>query len=75
MESYIFNAHSEPICKRLNILKLPDLYNLQLYFKIKREVVPQYLTTSIPNKAAVVDRPSVRPSEAKNDECREGVRG
>ena len=46
-----FNAHSEPICKRLNILKLPDLYNLQLYklyFKIKREVVPQYLTTSIP---------------------------
>ena len=28
-----------------------DLYNLQLYklyFKIKREVVPQYLTTSIP---------------------------
>ena len=43
-----FNAHSEPICKRLNILKLPDLYNLQLYFKIKREVVPQYLTTSLP---------------------------
>ena len=37
--------------KRLKILKLPDLYNLQLYklyFKIKREVVPQYLTTSIP---------------------------
>ena len=46
-----FNAHREPICKRLNILKLPDLYNLQLYklyFKIKREIVPQYLTTSIP---------------------------
>ena len=46
-----FNTYSEPICKRLNILKLPDLYNLQLYklyFKIKREVVPQYLTTSIP---------------------------
>ena len=45
-----FNAHSEPICRRLNILKLPDLYNIQLhklYFKIKREVVPQYLTTSI----------------------------
>ena len=45
-----FNAHSESICKRLNILKLPDLYNLplyKLYFKIKREVVPQYLTTSI----------------------------
>ena len=34
-----------------DILKFPDLYNLQLYklcFKIKREVVPQYLTTSIP---------------------------
>ena len=46
-----FNAHIEPICKRLNILKLPDLYNLQLYklyFKIKKEVVPQYPTSSIP---------------------------
>ena len=46
-----FIAHIEPICKRLNILKLPNLYNLQLYklyFKIKREVVPQFLTTSIP---------------------------
>ena len=43
--------HTANHCKLLTILKLPDLYNLQLYklyFKIKREVVPQYLTTSIP---------------------------
>ena len=46
-----FNEHTEPICKLLSILKLPDLYKLQLYkmyYKIKREVVPQYFTTVIP---------------------------
>ena len=26
-----FNGHTEPICKLLSILKLPDLYKLQLY--------------------------------------------
>ena len=46
-----FNGHTEPICKLLSILKLPDLYKLQLYkmyYKIKREVVPQYFTTVVP---------------------------
>ena len=46
-----FNGHTEPICKLLSILKLPDLYKLQLYkmcYKIKREVVPQYFITVIP---------------------------
>ena len=46
-----FNGHTEPICKLLSILKLPDMYNLQLYkmyYKIKREIVPQYFTTVIP---------------------------
>ena len=46
-----FNEHTEPICKLLSILKLPDMYNLQLYkmyYKIKREIVPQYFTTVIP---------------------------
>ena len=46
-----FNGHTEPIYKLLNILKLPDMYNLQLYkmyYKIKKEIVPQYFTTVIP---------------------------
>ena len=46
-----FNGHTEPICKLLSILKLPDLYKLQLYkmyYKIKRKVVPQYFTTVVP---------------------------
>ena len=46
-----FNGHTEPICKLLSIFKLPDLYKLQLYkiyYKIKREVVPQYFTTVVP---------------------------
>ena len=44
------NAHTEPICRTWKLLKLPDLYNLQLYklyYKIKHKTVPQYLTTSI----------------------------
>ena len=43
-----FNGHTEPICKLLSILKLPDMYNLQLYkmyYRIKREIVPQYFVT------------------------------
>ena len=46
-----YNGHTESICKLLSILKLPDLYKLQLYkmyYKIKREVVPQYCTIVIP---------------------------
>ncbi len=40
-------AHSEPIFKALHLHKLPDLYLLQLYklyFKIKNNVVPVYLS-------------------------------
>ena len=45
-----YNAHTEPLHKTLNILKLPDMYNLQLYklyYKIQREPVPQYFDTVI----------------------------
>jgi len=43
-----YNSHTEPLCKLLNIIKLPDLYKLELYklyFKIENEHVPYYLTT------------------------------
>ena len=38
-------AHTNPIFKTLNLLKLPDLYRLQrykLYYKIKKQTVPTY---------------------------------
>ena len=39
-----YNSHTEPLCiKLLNILKLTDLYQLELcklHFKIQREQVP-----------------------------------
>ena len=45
-----YNSHTEPICKLLNIFKLPDLYKLELYklyYKIENEQVPNYFTTVI----------------------------
>ena len=45
-----YNAHTEPICKLLNIFKLPDLYKLELYklyYTIENEQVPNYFTTVI----------------------------
>ena len=45
-----YNSHTEPICKLLNIFKLPDLYKLELYklyYKIENDQVPNYFTTVI----------------------------
>ena len=45
-----YNSHTEPICKLLNIFKLPDLYKLELYklyYKIENEQVPNNFTTVI----------------------------
>ena len=46
-----YNAHTEPLHKTLNILKLPAMYDLQLYqlyYKIQREPVLHYVDTTIP---------------------------
>ena len=46
-----YNAHTDPLHKTLNILKLPDMYDLQfykLYYKIQREPVSHYFDTVIP---------------------------
>ena len=45
-----FIAHSEPIYKSLNLLKLPDMYRIQLYklyYKIKHQTVPTYFKTML----------------------------
>ena len=42
-----YNAHTEPIFKRLNILKVKDLFNvalLKFQFKFKHERLPHYFT-------------------------------
>ena len=43
-----YNSHTEPPYKLLNMMKLPDLYKVELYklyFKIEKESVPYNLTT------------------------------
>ena len=43
-------ARTDPIFKTLNLLKLPDLYRLQLYklyYKMKKQTVPTYLKNII----------------------------
>ena len=42
-----YNAHTEPIFKKLKLLKLPDLYRHQalvFYYKYKHETLPQYMS-------------------------------
>ncbi len=41
-----YNAHTEPIFKRLNLLKVEDIFKLQVlkfYFKFKNSSLPHYL--------------------------------
>ena len=45
-----YDAHTEPLHKTLYILKLPDMYDLQLYklyYNIQRKPVPHYFDTVI----------------------------
>ena len=44
-----YNAHSEPLLKKLNILKITDLYKLKLlkfYYKLCNNLLPQYFATA-----------------------------
>ena len=48
-EDYI--AHSEPLCKSLNILKIPDIYTCSLwkcYYKLSKNQLPIYFDVMIP---------------------------
>ena len=40
-----YNAHSDPIFKKLNLLKISDIYNISLlkfYYKFKKDKLPHY---------------------------------
>ena len=47
-----YNAHTEPLFKLYNVLKVEDIYNyrlLVLYYNIKHNKVPNYITSFLPN--------------------------
>ena len=44
-----YNAHTEVIFKRLNLLKLPDIFNisiLKFYYKYENNTIPEYFKSS-----------------------------
>ena len=48
-EDYI--AHSEPLCKSLNILNIPDIFTCSLwkfYYKLSENQLPTYFDVMIP---------------------------
>ena len=49
-----YRAHTEPIFKNLNILKVHDLYwlmVLKFYYKLKNNLLPQYFNVFLPKKS------------------------
>ena len=45
-----YNAHEEPLLKRLNLLRLSDIFKinlLKMFFKFKHNQLPHYLTTML----------------------------
>ena len=50
-----YNAHTDPLFKKLNIMKVEDIYRtslLKFYFKFKNETVPHYFTNIFTTTAA-----------------------
>ena len=62
-QSYI--AHSEPICKELNLIKLPDMYHIALwkfYFKLMNNTLPEYFNGMKPILPLICNRYPLRKS-------------
>ena len=54
-----YKAHTEPLFKIYNILKLKDVYNYRMlvfYYNIKNNKVPTYLTLFLPNTSIAKER-------------------
>ena len=50
-----YNAHTDPLFKILNLVKIEDMYRISLlkfYFKVKNELVPHYFTTIFTSNAS-----------------------
>ena len=58
-----FLAHTEPICKSLNLLKVQDIYQLAIlkfYFKLINNELPQYFNTFTPTFSMGVNHYNIR---------------
>ena len=57
------NAHTEPLFKIYNILKLKDIFNYRLltfYYNLRHNKVPHYIETVLPNTSIAVNRYPIR---------------
>ena len=46
-----YNAHTEPLFKKLNLLQLQDLFTLnivKLFYKVKTKTLPEYFQEMFP---------------------------
>ena len=58
-----YNAHTEPLFKLYNVLKVEDIYNyrlLVLYYNLKHNKVPNYITSFLPNTSIARERYPIR---------------
>ena len=58
-----FLAHTEPICKSLNLLKVQDIYQLAIlkfYFKLINNELPQYFDSFTPTLSMGVNHYNIR---------------
>ena len=57
------NAHTEPLFKIFNILKLNDIFNYRLltfYYNLRHNKVPHYIATFLPNTSIAINRYPIR---------------
>ena len=58
-----FVAHSEPICKRLNLVKVTDMFRLAIwkfYYKLINHALPSYFQIMIPTLPRICDTYEIR---------------
>ena len=63
ISSACYNAHTEPLFKLYNVLKVEDIYNyrlLVLYYNLRHNKVPKYITSFLPNTSIAKERYLVR---------------
>ena len=60
-DNYI--AHSEPICKQLGLIKVPDMYRIAIwkfYYKLMNNVLPPYFSIMKPTLPRICDHYGIR---------------
>ena len=60
-----YNAHTEPLFKFLNVLKVEDIYNyrlLVLYYNLKHKNVPYHIASFLPKTSIARERYPIRKS-------------